>query len=373
MKLMKRIMIALVLCAIPALAFGQTVSCEDCTHDVSVFMGDGGFIAEAAGDDKVIWAATCSGVYHHGELEPDEDGMVMLQFMDRGIVCDAEGGHLQVGPVKDGGWFWITGDTNSAVGTLVNQDILGNPETRIASAGRGMKMTPGRGAVLLKETATGRLGLLSTILPVPSTSVLRKCGYDDNGPGASPRYTRRVTACATGGGETLTLATVTNGITGETVRIRNGGAVTRPAGTGTLTLVADLWMNGSGHFTTAADGSPTLGHPEFAATSAGRAANRLTNVRYSVEVGSGLAKQSLVAGGAAAGGVSFTVTAAAAEISIVKDDDYCSRTTNVPMPVIIRPTMDPEGVDHFQVIPPVSLSLPVGAAGEGTTFTITCP
>ncbi len=36
MKLMKHITIALALCAIPAVAFGQTVTCEACTHEVSV-------------------------------------------------------------------------------------------------------------------------------------------------------------------------------------------------------------------------------------------------------------------------------------------------------------------------------------------------
>ncbi len=367
MKLMKHIMIALVLCAIPAMAFAQTVSCEDCTHDVSVYMGDGGLIAEADDADKVIWAATCAGVYHHGELEPDEDGMVMLQFMDRGIVCDAEEGHLQIGPVKDGGWFWITGDTNSAVGTLVNQGILGRPRTNIATAGPGVKMTSGRGAVLLKETATGRLGLLSTILPVPPTAT-PPCGYDRSG----STYTRRLTGCAMGDGDTLTLVTVTDAITGETVQIPDKGAVTRPAGAGTLALVVDLWMNGSGHFTTAANGNAKLGHPEFGMTAGRPGSDHLTGVDYGVEVGSGLTKQLLTAGGAAEGGVSFDVMGDAAEISIVKDDDYCSRTINVPLPVIIRPKMD-DPLAAEQVSPPVSRSARDGAVGEGVSFTITCP
>ncbi len=387
MKLMKRIMIALVLWAIPAMTFAQTVVCKDCTHDVSIYMGDGGFIAEADGVDKVTWVADCPGVIHQGELEPDEDGVVMLQFADRGIVCDAEGGHLQLGPVKDGGWFWITGDRNSAVGSLVDQNRLDNPPTDILSAGPGVKMTLGRGAVLLEETSTGRLGILSAILLEPPTS-FRKCGYNDKGPGASPRYTRRFSECTTGDGNTLTLATVTDGFTGETVQIQNGGAVARPGGTDTLTLIVDLWMNGSGHFTTAVDGSPTLGHPEFAATPTGRAANRLTNVSYSVEVGSGMTKQVLSAGGAAAGGVSFALANHTAEIYIVKDDVYCSTTANYTLPVIVRPEMDTLAGYEAQVTPPIEL-LPgegegegdgegdgggsFGDVGEALSFTVTCP
>ena len=56
MKLMKHITIALVLCAIPAMAFAQDVTCDECTHVVSVYAGHGGFIATAAEDaEMVIW------------------------------------------------------------------------------------------------------------------------------------------------------------------------------------------------------------------------------------------------------------------------------------------------------------------------------
>ncbi len=81
MKLMKHITIALVLCAIPAVAVGQTVTCDDCTHVASVYMGEGGVIATAQEDvEMVTWVATCGGVTRSGELEPNDDGVVSALF-----------------------------------------------------------------------------------------------------------------------------------------------------------------------------------------------------------------------------------------------------------------------------------------------------
>ncbi len=341
-------------------------------------MGNGGLIAEADGADMVAWVATCGGVTHHGELEPNAAGMVMLQFTDSGVVCNAEESRLQIGPVKDGGWFWITDDTNSAVGALVSHDILDNAETGITNAGPGVTMTMGRGAVLLKEASTGRVGLLPNILPAPPAAPLRKCGYNDGGAAASPRYTRRTTACAMGDGGTIILATVTDPITGVTVRIPDGGTVTRPAAgaSGTVTVIADLWMNGSGHYTTAPGGNPRLGHLEFGMT-ATRAADRLQGgivLAYSLLVGTGPTASRPPDGGTPVGGVGFDSVNSSARITIESDTAYCSRTSNVSLPVIVSALVPPTTSGAAAVLDQVTPSFrqPTQVVG-GTSFEVVCP
>ncbi len=359
-----RITIALVLSAIPTMAFGQTtVACEACTHDLSFYLGDGGLVAEADGADMVTWVATCGGVTHHGELEPNREGVVMLQFMDSGLVCNEEESRLQIGPVKDGGWYWLTRDTNSAVGSLVNQDILDNAKGGITNAGSGVTMTIGRGAVLLEEAATGRLGLLPNILPEPQTPALRKCGYDRKG----TTYTRRIAACALGDGGAIILATVTDGITGTTVQIPDGGTVTRAAGTGTVEVLVDLWANGSGHYTTDPAGNARLGHPEFG-TTALRGTLRLQGVSYPISTRTGSQAAALPSGG-----VTATTVASAATVTIAADSAYCSAANNFPLHVDVSARLDPEGAAKDQVTP--SLTLTGGEAGLAgkMTFTVICP
>ncbi len=371
---MKHFTITLVLGALPALAFGQTsVSCEACTHDVPIYTGNGGLIAEVDGADMVTWTATCGGVTHHGELAPNREGVVMMQFMDSGLVCNEEESRLQIGPVKDGGWYWLTDVTNSAAGPLVSQDVLGNATTEMTNAGPGVTTREGRGAVLLKETASGRLGLLPNILPEPAMAALRKCGYDKSG----TTYTRRKSSCTLGDGGTMILATSMNAITGQMVRIPNGAAFTRPAGSGTAKIMIDLWMNGSGHYTTAAaepseggsvESNPKRGHPEFGMT-ATRAADHLTGVSYATVVGSGSTLTD--DGGAAEDGVSFTVATDTATLSIKADETYCSGTVNHSLPVSVSLTMATDQAN--QVTPAVKLDDSAAPTSPKFEFTVVCP
>ena len=175
----RRVTIALVLCAIPAVAVGQTVTCDDCTHVASVHMGEGGFIATADNADMVTWVAKCDGVTRSGEVAAGADGVVAASWTGD-VACMAEGGgSFEVGPVMDGGWFWVTDAGNSAVGGLVDKDVyeaLKDDPVDITSAGAGVTMTAGKGAIYLKETATGRVGILPNILPEPPASEMPLCG-----------------------------------------------------------------------------------------------------------------------------------------------------------------------------------------------------
>ncbi len=381
MKLMKHITIALVLCAIPAMAFGQIVSCEDCTHDVSVYMGEGGLVATADGAEKVTWVASCGGVTRSGDLTADDDGMVAALFtMDNGLACSSDDGSFQIGPVMDGGWYWITDDMNSAVGGLVAKDVLKNATTDIASAGSGVTMTKGSGAVYLKETASGRVGILPNILPEPPTAPTRKCGFSGSGTSASEAKPIQ-TECALGDGKTMVLMTSTNGITGATVQIADKGSISRPAGSGEVVLVADLWGNGSGHYVashstdnhgvTALRGQPGLG------LTAARAGARYSNVTYAVNVstgGPGTGADVSVDGDGAgdARGVSWTQAAGAATVTVKADSAVCSKTASYATTVTLTANMPAGETGADQVVPSIERNADTNKVGSAS-FTIMCP
>ena len=350
MKNLKILMVALVLLALPAFAFGQDVSCEACTHDVSVFMGEGGLVATADGAEKVTYVTTCSGVTRSGELTANDDGKVSMLFsMDNGLACSATGkdmGSFQIGPVKDGGWFWITDDMNSAVGALVANDIQKNDMVEITSAGAGVTMTAGTGAVYLKETATGRVGILPTIVAEPPTPAPTKCGFTGSFTTKSPGVPKN-TSCMLGDGGTRVVATSTNAITGSTVQIMNKGSVTRPSGSGQVSIVVDLWGNGSGHYVAthaeAGNGiSAGRGHAAFVGT-AGRASTRLQGVTYAVNVGQagGVGSGAAVTPGNAEGGVDYTsaTNSNVATITVAKDAAYCSKDNNHTATVTVTATV----------------------------------
>ena len=269
MKLMKHITIALVLCAIPAMAFGQTVSCEDCTHELSYYMGEGGFVATAGEDAKMVtYVATCGGITRTGELTPNDDGVVAMLFnMDNNLAChsasvDDDGvtkNRLQVGPVMDGGWYWITDDMNSAVGNLVAQDVLDNEAVKLTGAGEGVSMAMGMGAVFMKETSSGRVGILPNILPEPPMDPAAVCGPRRSLSWPYPYTGQQTRSCMLGGGRTK-IRLQGPGAYGGSSMITTG-MVTRPT-SGSITVLADLWVDESGSYST--DTSGDAGAPSAA-------------------------------------------------------------------------------------------------------------
>ncbi len=381
MKLMKHIMIALVLCAIPAVAFGQDVSCDDCTHVVSVYYGGGGLIAKAGEDaEMVTYVATCGGVTRSGELMPDDNGVV-AKLLEGDLACHtAKGALFEIGPIMDGGWYWLTMDDNSAVGGLVSKDVLMNDPADITDAGDGVKMTMGKGAVLLSETATGRVGILPTILPEPPVAPATKCGFKGAATAASPAVPVK-TGCMLGDGKTTLLMTSTNAITGGMVQIMDKGSVTRPAGTGSLTIVADLWGNGTGHYVATHDAtqgngiSAMRGQPAVAMNAVARPNTRLTGVTYGLSVSTGgPGAGSPVTSGTPVGGVDFTDATNAATITVANDTSYCSKTANHSATVTVTATMTTD-TDADQVVPSIvrsTTSTPEGMVGSAS-FTVNCP
>jgi hypothetical protein len=380
MKLMKHITIALVLCAIPAMAFAQTVSCDDCTHAVSYYVGGGGLIAEADIDDDadaddmmVTYVASCNGVTRTGELMPNDDDIVSMLFSGD-LACDvAKGASLQLGPVKDGGWYWLTDADNSAVGSLVAADLKGYATTDPTDPGSDdITMTAGNGAVFVKQASTGRVGILPTILASAPVAALRTCGFDGAGTPGSP-FTRRTSGCAMGDGGTITLATTYDGFRGATSRLMDKGSITRPVGVGaTSTVTIDLWGNHSGHFTTSADAGAVayLGNPAVALTGA-RPLGRLTGVTYTGTQGTGGPGGSPLSDTAVAGiTLDTTSNVNAVDVNVVADASYCSKTNNHTATVNITALITPEGA--AMVTPSVKRNAMSGVAG-GITFNVMCP
>ena len=378
MKLMKHIMIALVLCAIPAVAFGQNVVCDDCDHIVPYYKGNGGFVGMmTAGAEKVTFVAECDNVTTTGTADVNADGLASMLFNDmNGLACDTDNGSMQVAGLEDGAWYWITDDMNSAVGSLVNKAVLDNDMTMPADPGSDdIVMTPGQGAYFLKQVSTGRVGILSTIMAEPPADPLKKCGFSGAASSTSPASPVQ-TECALGDGGTTLLMTSTNAITGATVRIMDKGSVTRPGGTGTVTIVADLWGNGSGHYVAThdaatANGISAMRGQQAVAMSAARAATRYTGVSYGVSVsGGGPEPAATVTSGTAVGGVDYAEAANAATITVGASSEYCSNTSNYTATVTVTASMT-TATDADQVVPSIARSSD-GVVG-GASFTVMCP
>ena len=385
MKLMKHITIALVLCAIPAVAVGQTnvaTSCENCTHEASVYMGEGGVIATADDAEMVTWVAKCGGVTRDGELEANDDGIVSALWTGD-LACMAEGGGtFEIGPVMDGGWFWITDDMNSAVGGLVNKDVLENDAADITSAGDGVTMTMGKGAVYLKETATGRVGILPNILPEAPAEDAAICGPRMN-PSWPNAYDRQMTSSCMLGNGRATIRLIGPGSFGASATITNG-MVYRP-NSGTVTVLADLWLNETGSYSTATDNADSSG-PSTAsiqkgwagktatAQGAGNGENWLTST-FSVSVNRGVGDaQTIPADGSVTfAGVNVTNDGSTSTTSgraggdapvgralftIAPDSAYCSRSNNHT--AVVNVAAIPGAAATNNVHPPVATGRDAG-------------
>jgi hypothetical protein len=393
---MRHVTLALAFSAIPAATLGQAVSCPDCRHVASYFRGEGGFIGTVAdGADEVVFVASCGSVSTTGEARVAGRTAAQLFNDGNGLACDREGGSLEIAGLKDGGWYWITDENNSAVGNLVSKEILANESVELTSAGAGVTMMAGSGAVFVKETATGRVGILPNILPEPRVDVTRKCGFADRGRNASTatlkRFVRVTNECEMGDGGTILLATTTNSFTGATTRVMEKGSVVRPSGTGQVVVSADLWGNGSGHFTTdptadltsAAEVSALLGHPSV--SGAARSA-RLTGVTFSAKLGTGPTAADLVAD-TEAGGVTMDLTpddgsggtiANLVTFTIGADSAYCNADPPRNNSVVVAVTATMPAADATstagnaaQLTPYIARHPTSGVVG-GTSFAVVC-
>ena len=382
----KFLMIALLVGAIPAVAFSQDVSCEGCTHEVSVYMGEGGLIATADGVDMVTYVATCEGVTRSDQLPANADGVVAtLLTMENGLAChgDDEDNMFQLGPIMDGGWYWITDDVNSAVGNLVSQDILDNETTDITGT-TSVTMTEGKGAVYLKEISSGRVGILPNILPEMTTTPddPNYCSYTSAGSPAV--HTRETANCMLGnGGSTLLVQGPTNLFTGKRPDLMANAMVTRPA-SGSVTVQADLWGNGSGHFLsdtaiTAGVTDARLGH---------KGGTRLVaTIGASLGAsgpGSGQNIDSTGPGGNAGAGLTFVPAAPdgqggtipnLGQLTIIPDATYCSPTATPPVNHTATVTFSATltAAEKAYVVPTLVTTPAAAGTAASHTIMVVCP
>lgn len=383
MKNLNILIVALVALALPAVAFGQTVSCDGCTHDLSVYMGEGGFIAETDAD-MVNWVATCNNVTTSGELMPNDDGVVAALLNDEnGLSChNDDNSRFQLGPVEDNGWFWITDDMNSAVGGLVNHDVLENENTVMpVSAGDGVTMMAGRGAYFLKEAATGRVGILPMVLPMPDMDPPETnfCSYTTSGTAAAPVYTAETRNCMLGdGGSTLRVQGPPGFYTGRRTTIAANGSVTRPAGTATVTVTADLWGNGTGHYLNPSSVDSRTGADARVGHPGGTALPLDATIAASLRpggVGTGQDIDGTGPDGEAGAGLTFAESEGVGTLTIAADSAYCDPTARPPKThsATVRFQASLTAAQKIEVIPTLTTTPAVAGVAARHTIVIMCP
>jgi len=200
LKNLKLIMVALVLCAIPAMAFGQAGAADAVMADTTcpagvpcyvapLFTAAGGFVAERAMEDNektmtkdegaVNFALTCGNTIMTGSATVDDKGIARQVFsMDNGMYCDGYG-KIEVDNVKPGGWYWVHDDPNSAVSALVDINTLGNSNSVMPTDPGGVMMMAPKGGhgTFVKHEASGRVGILPHVMAIPDAD---PCGGKDN-------------------------------------------------------------------------------------------------------------------------------------------------------------------------------------------------
>ena len=256
---------------------GQTVTL-DCAasqcHTVPLARGSGGFVGRARFHAEPVEALlTCRGTGTTKavmrELVPGRGGLVSLLFgVDDGtaeaMVCEpGEDATLDIRGLTDGGWYWLDDEANSAVAPLLSKDVLDNRKVFPVNPGSPdilIEANRSGTASFVKQFSTGRVGVLSHVLPAPEREVV-PCGpvVEDEAEDGSPRYVTRETGCAMGDGGTTVGLHAYAAVGRAAVR---GGRVTRPV-SGTSRVAVSLWLNGTGSVVHGdpANYPPTFGWP----------------------------------------------------------------------------------------------------------------
>ncbi|MXX60111.1 MAG: hypothetical protein F4112_11555 [Holophagales bacterium] len=366
---MKRIVIALTLGALPATALAQDLACLTCDHIVPYYRGHGGFIGTVAQDaDEVTFVASCGSVTITGEATIQGDTASQLFNRGNGLLCDRDDGTFEIAGLEDGGWFWINDTWSSAVGNLISVDVLDNETVEITDPGDSVSISEGMGAAFLKHTASGRIGILPTILPVPEADLepVNVCDYTGAGTTASP-YRRETSNCALGdGGTVLRVLGPEDVYRAERSPIAPGGQVRRPVASGSSVDVEfDLWGNGTGHFTSAETGDARLGHAggtPLTATFTGSYTAGGVDADTTVDAPGGASE--------GAAGLSIATADSVATLTITPNDDYCSEDNDYSVTVtIIADATAPD-----QVTPTiVELNPPTNDRAATHNITVVCP
>ena len=240
---MKAVVIAIMLALVPAFAFAQAEATPECPegecHVVPFFKGNGGFIGEfneeamAEGEalTSVGLIVTCGNINITASVDPADDGTVAHLFTeDNGLACDQDDGEIQIHGLKDGGWYWIHDEMNSAVSNLLPDRVLTNMQTAPFDVSGGeITMTSRDYATLVKDTRSGRVGILPHILPAAEPV---KCGGNMN---SGCLLTGDYTVDVVDAGGDPVANPITRGDDAMALTVSLGGEGYLPTGTGTTT------------------------------------------------------------------------------------------------------------------------------------------
>lgn len=356
---------------------GQTVTTdceEDECHVVPIAGGIGGFVGRAkSGVEKVGVIMVCRGARGtkvvERELTPGTGGVVSALFgVDDGsraaLFCEAdEDATIELRGLVDGGWFWLHDELNTAVAPLMAKDVLDNRKIAPVNPGSPdilIEANRAGTASFLRDTSTGRVGILPHVVPLPESDVL-PCGPMADGELAdgSPKYVARETGCVMGNGGT-TVVFYTAGRTPIT-----GGRVVRPA-TGEVRVAVALWLNGTGSVVHGAADMypPTYGWPGI------KGAKPLA-ATWEATLPTAQPPGTLPA----SAGIQLEDQAADDgywEMVISASSDYCP-AIGARHDVRVRLRASNAGNSLNPVRPPIKGSQDLGGAASEGTFTLACP
>jgi hypothetical protein len=219
---------------------------EEACHVLPWFRGEGGLIGKARpGIEEVAWYAVCGDAGVSASLEPDGGDIVSMLFSaNNGLACERDDGEFRIRGLVDGGWYWITHEENSAVSSLIPRGVLGNRRSDPANPGwPGLTFTPSRdGSVsFVREVASGRVGILPHIIPLPGEPEPPRCGQYKDGDEEDAGTLQRTDDCLL---DAVYSVRVTMGPGSGPGSAVTSGQVFRPL-SGTTTLTLGLY--GTGH------------------------------------------------------------------------------------------------------------------------------
>ena len=215
-------------------------------HLLPWFRGEGGFVGRVLpGLEEVSYYTVCGNTLVGRSLTPAPGGIVSTLFSTNdGTACERDDGELWIHGLMDGGWYWISDEENTAVSFLIPKPVLANSKVTPANPGwPGLTFTAsGDGSVsFVKELASGRVGILPHILPLPGEPEPPRCGQYWEGDEDDRETKQREDDCLL---DAVYSVRVTRGPgTGPDSAITSGQIFRPMSGTTTLTL----GLYGTGH------------------------------------------------------------------------------------------------------------------------------